>query len=226
MSDSTNVTRILLVDPNVLFRCGIARLLDSQQDFCVVGQTGNYMEVADLVAHLQPDLILIETELDGCDGVTLVGLLHQRFPSISLIFLTSEVQSDLVLECIVAGAVGYLQKNITPEELFARLRSLNYGAAAMSPRTVRVLMDRLSASKYLLQSCGTPDPVLTPREWEILSRVARGLTNKQIGESLQISEHTVRNHLGNVYQKLNLRNRLQAAVYSVIHGLADLENLG
>ena len=225
MSDSTDVTRILLVDPNVLFRCGIARLLNSQQDFRVVGQTGNYMEVADLVAHLQPDQILIEAELDGCDGVALAGLLHHRFPAVSLIFLTSEIKSDLVLECVVAGAVGYLQKNITPEELFARLRSLSSGEAAMSPRTVRVLMDRLSASRYLVQLCSTPDPVLTPREWEILGRVARGMTNRQIGEALQISEHTVRNHLGNIYQKLNLRNRLQAAVYSVIHGLADLKNL-
>ncbi len=225
MRDATDVTRILLVDPNVLFRCGIARLLDSQPDFRVVGQTGNYMEVADLVAHLLPDMVLIETELDGCDGVALVGLLHQRFPSVSLIFLTSEIRTDLVLECVVAGAVGYLQKNITPEELFVRLRSLSSGEAAMSPRTVRMLMDRLSTSKYLLQLCSTPDPVLTPREWEILSRVARGMTNRQIGEALQISEHTVRNHLCNVYQKLNLRNRLQAAVYSVIHGLTDLENL-
>ncbi len=226
MNDPANVMRILLVDPNILFRCGIARLLDSQQDFCVVGQTGNYAEVSELVVTLRPDVILIETELDGCDGVALVGLLHQRFPSVALVFLTTEVRSDLLLECVIAGAAGYLQKNITPDELFGRLRSLNHGEAAISPRTVRILMDRLSTSRYLLQLCGTPDPMLTPREWEILGRVARGLTNRQIGEALQISEHTVRNHLCNIYQKLHLNNRLQAAVYSVIHGLADLESIG
>jgi two-component system nitrate/nitrite response regulator NarL len=223
--DDTTLT-ILLVDPNVLFRSGIARLLESQPDLKVVGETGECMEAVRLATDLRPAVILMEIEVDGCDGPGLAGLIAQEFDDIHLVFLTTHTDAKNLFSCILSGADGYLQKNITPDELFARLRGLKNGEAAISLTTVKTLMDQLSSSNYALRLRTTPHTNLTPRECEVLSLVARGMTNKDIGAVLNISEHTVRNHLCSIYQKLKLRNRLQVAVYSVMHGLVDLESIG
>jgi two-component system nitrate/nitrite response regulator NarL len=226
MNVSLDTITILLVDPNVLFRSGIARLLESQPDMKVAAETGEYMEAVRLATRVQPDVILMETQLDGCDGPTLAGLIKQQFPAVHVVFLTTSTELDHLFACVLAGAAGYLQKNITPDELFARLRGLRRGEAAISLTTVKTLMRQLSESNYALRLRTTPHTNLTPRECEVMGLVSRGLTNKQIGAALGISEHTVRNHLCSIYQKLKLDNRLQVAVFSVMHGLVDIEAIG
>jgi len=222
---SSHIHRILLIDPNVLFRCGIVRLIESQPDMEVVGETGDSIEAARLVTHCHPDIILLELELNGYSGQTLVGLIKHQYPAMHVVFLTNNLDPEEILGCVLAGASGYLHKNITPEELFARLRGLSHGEAAISLTTVSLLMQRLSASNYAMYLRFTPHPDLTRRESEILTLVAQGMTNKKIGAALRISEHTVRNHLCSIYQKLNLQNRLQVAVYCVLHGLVDIDSI-
>lgn len=141
MSDPPEAIRVLLVDPNVLFRCGIARLLESQPDFMIVGETGDHLDVVQMISNRQPTMVLLETVLDGCEGPTLAALIHQKFPTIYLVFLTSDMNSQCMLDCILAGAVGYLQKTITPDELFSRLRGVIKGEAAMLPTSVWQLMN-------------------------------------------------------------------------------------
>jgi DNA-binding NarL/FixJ family response regulator len=225
MSISSQVISVMLVDSNILFRAGIARLLESQPDIRVVGETGDCLEAIRLAPRLSPDVMLLEVQSSGCDGGTLIKLIKQQFPSMYLVILTAEVDSDGLLSSVLAGAAGYLQKNITPDELFARLRGLFDGEAAMSLTTVAMLVQRLNSSNCTLCLRASSDPNLTPRECEVLRLVARGMTNKSIGAVLRISEHTVRNHLCSIYQKLNLKNRLQVAVYSVTHGLVDLDSI-
>jgi two-component system nitrate/nitrite response regulator NarL len=222
MNENSNAIRVMLADSSVLFRCGIARLLESQTDIMVVGEAGNYRETLQLAEELRPDVVLVDVDLDGSDGPTLVELLHRQYPGMHIIFLGTEVEPDCLLRCVLAGASGYLRKNITPDQLFARIRGLCVGEAAMSLTTVSILMQRLSHSKCTLCLRATPHANLTPRECEVLVLVARGMTNKKIGSVLRISEHTVRNHLCSIYQKLNLENRLQVAVYSVTHGLINI----
>ncbi len=225
MSLSPQVINIMLVDSNVLFRAGIARLLESQPDMRVVGETGDCLEAIRLAPKCDPDVMLLEVQSSGCDSGALIKLLKKQLPLTYLVILTTEINPDDLLSGVLAGAAGFLQKNITPDELFSRLRGLFTGEAAMSLMTVAMLVQRLNTSNCTLCLRASTDPNLTPRECEVLKLVARGMTNKSIGAALRISEHTVRNHLCSIYQKLSLKNRLQVAVYSVTHGLVDLDSI-
>lgn len=220
-----DVIRVLLVDSNILFRCGIARLLESQPDIQVVGETDECLQAIHLASKLHPDVMLLDVDLNECDGPTLTRLIKKQFPDMYLVILTTDLDPDALLGCVLAGAEGYLHKNITPDELFERLRGLIRGEAALALTTAATLMKRLSASNCTMCLRASPNPNLTPRECEVLSLVARGMTNKRMATILRISENTVRNHLCSIYQKLRLKNRLQVAVYSVTHGLVDLDNV-
>lgn len=223
MNDALEAIQILLVDANVLFRCGIARLLESQPDLEVVGEVDDAANALAVARDLQPDIMLLDIEWNESEGATITRMIKRQFPGMRLVVLTAEIHPDELLACVLAGADGYLLKNITPDELFDRIRGLVRGEAAISLTTAALLMQRLSVSNCTLCLRASPSPDLTPRECEVLDLVARGMTNKRIGSVLQISEHTVRNHLCSIYQKLNLKNRLQVAVYSVTHGLVDLD---
>ncbi len=225
MNFSAETLRVLLVDANVLFRSGIARLLESQPDITVVGEAGDCVEAIRLARTLTPDVMLLDIDLNECDGPTLTRMIKSQIPDIHLVVLTTDIDHDALLGCVLAGVEGYLQKNITPEELFARLRGLTKGEAAMSLVTAGKLINRLSMSNCTLCLRASPSPNLTPRECEVLGLVARGMTNRRVAQVLKISENTVRNHLCSIYDKLNLNNRLQVAVYSVTHGLVDLDSV-
>lgn len=211
--------RVLIVDTNVLFCCGIARLLESQPDLMVVGEAHDW-ETAQALSHTHhPHVVLVGAELLEHPFPRHLHAFKKAFPDVHLVVLAPEVTPDVLLACALVGVEGYLEKSITPDELFERLRGLARGEAAFSLKTVMVLIKRLSACNCTLCLRATPIPELTPRESEVLVLVARGLSNKSIGAQLQISEHTVRNHLCRIYQKLKLNNRLQVAMYSVTHGL-------
>ncbi len=224
VNETTNRIRVLLIDANILFRSGIARLLDSQPDMTVIGETEDCLEGIRLAKSLEPDVVLLDIEINECDGPTLVRTIKKQLPDSRLVVLTADCDADTLLGCVLAGAEGYLQKNITPEALFAHIRGLMHGEAAMAPATTAVLMKRLALSNCTLCLRASPNPNLTSREYEVLSLVARGMTNRRIGALLDISENTVRNHLGSIYHKLRLSNRLQVAVYSVTHGMVDFDS--
>ncbi|MCD4684332.1 MAG: response regulator transcription factor [Anaerolineae bacterium] len=224
MNDAGDVIRVLLVDANILFRCGIARLLDGQPDIAVVGETDNYDEAIQMALDLQPHVILVDIGFDESEAPAIARIIKRQLPEVFLIILTTEIHSDVLVGCVLAGVNGYLRKNITPQELFTRLRGVARGEAAISLHTAAILMERLRVSCTLCLRASS-SPALTPRESEVLELVARGLTNRRIGAILQISEHTVRNHLCNIYAKLNLKNRLQVAVYSVTRGLVNLDDM-
>lgn len=224
VNETTNKIRVLLIDANILFRSGIARLLDSQPDMTVIGEAEDCLEGIRLAKSLEPDVMLLDIEINECDGPTLVRMIKNQLPDSRLAVLTTDCDADTLLGCVLAGAEGYLQKNITPEALFAHLRGLMHGEAAMTPATTAVLMKRLAMSNCTLCLHASPNPNLTSREAEVLGLVARGMTNRRIGALLDISENTVRNHLGSIYHKLRLSNRLQVAVYSVTHGMVDFDS--
>jgi DNA-binding NarL/FixJ family response regulator len=225
MMVSDELVRIVLVDANVLFRCGIARILDSQPDFRVVGEAEDVGTAMGLAMKYYPAILLLDSAQGDEDGPRFIRQVKQELPAVSVVVLAAGIDPDHLLACTLAGAAGYLQKNITPDELFARLRGLVRGEAAMALTTVATLIRRLSVGNCTLCLSAVSNPNLTSRESEVLSLVARGLSNKLIGAELRISEHTVRNHLCSIYQKLNLKNRLQVAVYSVTHGLVDLASV-
>ncbi len=222
MGERPKVTKVTLADPNALFRCGIARLLEAQPDFEVAGESDDVGGAIELARRSRAEVLLLDIEYAAASGPALIRRIARELPDLKIVVLTEDDNPDTLLSCVLAGAAGYLLKSIKPDELFARLRGLAQGEAAISLTTVAVLTHRLSQSRCTLCLRASGEPGLTRREREVLVLVARGMTNKDIAGTLEISEHTVRNHLTSIYQKLHLENRLQVAVYGVTHGLVDL----
>jgi DNA-binding NarL/FixJ family response regulator len=213
-------TRILLVDDHVLFRKGMARLIDSQPDFDVVAEAEDGYQAVKYSREFKPDLILMDIHMPECDGHEATRLIIDDWPEAKIVMLTVSDDDKDLFTAIRNGALGYLVKKIEPQELFARLRGVSQGEAPIS---------RVMASRILREFArlGTESPPpdstrsLTPREREVLQLVTKGLTNKEIGAQLHIAENTVKNHLRNILEKLHLQNRAQAAAYAVREGLMD-----
>jgi DNA-binding NarL/FixJ family response regulator len=210
--------RVLLADDHVLFRKGLAQLLNSQPDFQVVGEAGDGTEALQKAQELMPDLILMDINMPLCDGRTATRLIKAELPYVVIVILTVSDDEQDLFAAIKAGAQGYLLKKIDPADLFEQLRGLGRGEAAIS---------RLMANKILREFArDEPSParhsnsVLSDREQEVLRLVTQGLTNREIAARLVISENTVKNHLRNILSKLHLENRVQAAAYALKEGLA------
>jgi DNA-binding NarL/FixJ family response regulator len=214
-------SRILIADDHILFRKGLAQLLNSQPDFQVIGEAGDGLEAREKARELMPDLILMDIEMPRCDGREATRLIKAELPYITIVILTVSDDEQDLFSAIKNGAQGYLLKKIDPQDLFEQLRGLARGEAAIS---------RLMANKILREfarespsaACNT-DSLLTDREQQVLLLVARGLTNRDIGAKLVIAENTVKNHLRNILTKLHLENRVQAAAYALREGLAPIE---
>ena len=206
--------RILLVDDHALFREGLISLLSYQDDFTVVGEAEDAESALDQARALGPDIVLMDVELPGEDGVTTTQRLMMEMPGVTVVMLTVHDDSQTLFEAIKAGAQGYLVKNVRSRELLEQLRGLARGEAAISRRM---------AARILAEIRGQPEPfgpeeALTAREMDVLELVAARLSNAEIAGRLVVSEHTVKNHMKSILAKLHLRNRHQAAAYGVARG--------
>jgi DNA-binding NarL/FixJ family response regulator len=213
--------RILLVDDHILFRKGIANLIASQDDLEVVGEAGDGREALKKARELMPDLILMDIALPEVSGREATRAIKDEMPYVKIVMLTvSERDSDL-FEAIRSGADGYLLKDLEPEQLFKLCRGVFRGEAPLSPlMAAKILREFSSLAQAQLEAIG-PANNITPREMEVLQLVVKGKTNKEIAESLCVTESTVKNHLRNILAKLHLKNRVQAAAYAVREGLVD-----
>ena len=210
--------RILLVDDHDLFRKGIARLIDSQPDFQVVGEARDGRDALEQAQKLEPQVILMDIEMPNWNGTEATRRIKSEMPLVFIIMLTVSDDDQNLFAAVRAGASGYLLKSVKPDELFQRLRGVVRGEAAISPLLASKLLTEFAR---LDQSIPVPRTVdgLSPRETEVLGLVSKGFTNRAIGESLHIAENTVKNHLRNILDKLHLNNRAQAAAFAVRHGL-------
>jgi len=208
--------RVLLVDDHALFREGLEGLISYQEDFKVVGQAEDAIGAVALAQELRPDVVLMDIDLPGEDGVSATRRIKSVVPGTTVVMLTAYDDTDRLLEALKAGAQGYLLKNIRSTELLDQLRGLAAGEAPISRRIATRMLEELRRGR---DAEGIePDAEMTPRELEVLELVAARLQNKQIAERLVISEHTVKNHLKNILSKLHLRSRRQAAAYGVARG--------
>jgi len=211
--------RLLLVDDHPLFREGLASLLTYQKDFAVIGEAEDADSAMAQVAALRPDLVLMDIDLPGEDGIAITRRLKVAYPAVTVVMLTVFDETDKLLDAVKAGAQGYLVKNIRSAELLDQLRGLAQGEAPISRRMASRILEEFRD----VRSPAEPDANLTPREVEVLGLVAVRLSNREIAERLVISEHTVKNHLKSILSKLQLRNRHQAAAYGVARGLIRRE---
>ena len=209
--------RVLLADDHALFREGLATFLAYRDDVTVVGQASDGTEAVELATKLVPDVVLMDIDMPGLDGIEATRRIRQALPDVRVVMLTVHDDHDLLFEAVRAGAQGYLLKHVRPEELVEQLHGLARGEAAISRRMAMQILEefsRLERQAEILEPTGG----LSAREVEILELVAARMTNKEIAASLSISENTVKNHLKNILAKLQLSSRRQAAAYAAARG--------
>ncbi len=213
--------RILLVDDHLLFRKGLARLLDAQPDFEVVGEAADGLEAVEQTRALHPDLVLMDIRMPDCDGLEATRRIKAQMPEVRVVMLTvSDDEQDLTT-AVRYGADGYLLKDLLPETLFQQLRGLVVGEAPISRAMTGKLLRQLTRQgRPAARPAATA--VLSARECEVLALVVNGYSNREIAEDLGIARNTVKNHLRSILAKLGVRNRAQAAAYAVSHGLVYL----
>jgi two-component system, NarL family, response regulator DegU len=213
------VIQVLLVDDHDLFREGVRRILESEEGIEVVGDVGDGLAATEAVERLRPDVVLMDVNMPNLDGITATRNIIERFPETRVIFLTAQNEDRVALRAIQAGASGYLLKNVRGAEVARAIRAAAVGASHLDPMlTARLLVDyrRLVKTAESEQA----NERLTETEVAMLQYVTAGLSNREIGERLGWSEPTIKNKLSQVFTKIGVRDRTQAAVYALTRGIA------
>jgi NarL family two-component system response regulator LiaR len=211
--------RVLIVDDHAIVREGQRALIDTEPGMEVIGEAADGFEAVEMAEKLQPDVILLDLEMPRKGGIEAIREIKVENPEAHILVLTSFAEDDKVYAAIKAGAMGYLLKDSSPQEILTAIQKVHQGETSLRPSIAEKLMRELQRSTNLKP---TVDP-LTEREMEILKLVAQGLPNQEIAEILVISERTVRTHVTNILSKLHLANRTQAALYALREGLTDLD---
>ncbi|MBN1815666.1 MAG: response regulator transcription factor [Anaerolineae bacterium] len=214
----TETIRILIADDHTIVRKGLRTLIASEDGMEVVGEAGDGIEAVARALTLQPDVILMDMVMPRQTGLEAIQKLQEEDCTSRILVLTSFAEDEQVFPAIKAGALGYLLKDASPDELLQAIYDVYRGEPSLDPAIALKLMRELGRPAELPPA---EDP-LTAREVEVLRLVARGMTNGEIAEALVISERTVANHLGSILGKLHLANRVQAALWAVREGVASL----
>jgi two-component system, NarL family, response regulator LiaR len=212
--------KILVVDDHAVVRNGLRFMIGNNPEFELAGEARSGEEAVRLAAQLSPDLILMDLVMEGMGGIQAIAEIKARTPEARILVLTSFGDDDKVFPAIKAGAMGYLLKDSSPEQLEQAIYSVYRGELSLHPRiAIKVIKELQNPSSQLPP---TQHP-LTEREVVVLKLVAQGLTNQEISGKLVLSRQTVDTHVRNILAKLHLANRTQAALYALRKGLADLE---
>lgn len=213
--------RVLLVDDQPLFRRALATLISDQPHLSIVGEAENGLHALELARLLKPDLVLMDVEMPVMTGVEATRRIRDELPSVKVVILTVSEADDHLFDAIRYGAHGYLLKDLRPEQLYDLIRAVMRNETVLSPAIAgRLLKEfREGGPGRRVISPEEEGPGLTQREIQIMQLVSQGLSNKEIGNKLSITEGTVKNHVHNALEKLQLENRIQAAAYVVRHGL-------
>ena len=204
--------RVFIVDDNRLLREGLVSMLAEQEDLVVVGAAASGLKALERIKALRPEVALIDIGMPGKDGIEVTQDLHRDFPEVKVVILGMPDLTDEIMACIEAGAAGYVLKEASFDYLVETIRSANRGETFCSPRMAASLFSRVAelAGERIPRS----SVKLTPREVEIINRIAEGLSNKEIAQRLSIEVQTVKNHIHNILDKLQLHNRLEAVQYA------------
>jgi NarL family two-component system response regulator LiaR len=216
MSDNI---RVLVVDDHTVVRDGLIALLSAEPGMEIVGSGSDGIEAVELAKELKPDVILLDLVMPRMDGVQAIQEIKLDNPDARILVLTSFAENHQVFSAIKSGAIGYLMKDTSSEELIKAIRDTYQNKPALQPEIARQLMQDIQN-----QAEGTaPEDSLTVREIEILQQVALGKTNQEIADELVLSERTVRTHITNILSKLQLTNRTQAALFALREGIAHID---
>ena len=210
--------RVLIVDDHPIVRQGLRYMLEQRSDIEVVGEGSDGEQALPLVTDLLPDVVLLDLLMPKIDGITVVREIKRLAPNTQIIILTSYYEDDQIFNAIKAGALSYLLKESSTLELVEAIRAAARGESKLHPRVAARLL------REMRQQEQSPLKDLTPRELEVLTRIAYGRSNQEIAHELVISEPTVRMHVANILSKLHLADRTQAAIYALQNKLVPLKD--
>jgi DNA-binding NarL/FixJ family response regulator len=213
------MTRVLIVDDDHLVRAGLAELLAGEPEIDVVGQASTGREAVERAHRLDPDVVLMDVRMPDLDGIAATRELTKVAPRARVLILTTFEQDDYVFGALRAGASGFLLKRTRPEELVAAVHTVAAGDSLLSPSVTRRVIDRMAQQPAPELEDQARLEELTPREREVLTLVARGLSNREIASELVVEESTIRSHIRRILSKLDLRDRIQIVIFAYESGL-------
>ncbi len=225
MNPPPDVIRVLIVDDHALYRRGLQTVLETEDGIQVVGEAADGVEAVSVAEEKAPDVIVMDVSMPKRGGIEACRAIKARMPSARILMLTSSDEEANLFEAVRAGANGYLLKDVPPEEVADGIRRLHDGQSLVSPMmAAKLLSEFKQISEREAPAAPAPGlelPRLTDRELQILTRVAKGKLNREIATDLFISENTVRNHIRNILDKLQMHSRMEAAMYAVRQRLID-----
>ncbi len=221
---SPDTLRVLIADDHALFRRGLEMVLDKEPDIEVAGEATDGDEVVAKAQELMPDVVLMDVRMPKRSGIEATQQIKELLPHVKILMLTiSDEEADLY-DSIKAGASGYLLKEISTDEVADAIRSVNAGHSRISPAMAsKLLTEFQTMSKRTDERQQVPPPRLTDREMEVLKLVAKGMGNRDIAKELYISENTVKNHIRNILEKLQLHSRMEAVIYAVREKILEIQ---
>jgi DNA-binding NarL/FixJ family response regulator len=200
---------LLIADDQDLFRKGLATLLNLEEDLAVIGQAQNGLEAIDIAIEFQPDVILMDVRMPLCNGVEATEIIHQRYPWIRILMLTTFDEDEYIWQSLQAGALGYLLKSTPSEQLAIAIRSLQQGYSQLGPTIAPKVFAQINPLLVI------KSPIeLSLREREVLRLIRQGYNNREIAGNLNLTEGTIKNYVTHVLNKLQLRDRTQAALWA------------
>jgi len=211
--------RILIVDDHDVVRLGLATLLSRYPQFQVVAQASDGVQAERYAQYFNPDAIIMDVRLPGKSGIAVTREIMRKMPAIKVIILTSYSKEEQLFEAICAGAYAYLLKEVGSKELIHALEAVARGEAWIDPKLTHFVFARLREAQQGFDAKALA--ILSPQELRILALISKGKSNKEIANSLQISAGTVRNYISNLMRKLDVRTRVEAAVFALKHHIHD-----
>ncbi len=210
-TDSSKI-RVLVVDDHAMVRRGLAAFLRTKSDLVLVGEACDGDQALKECERVQPDVVLMDLVMPKTSGTTATQMIRERWPQVEVIALTSFEERQLVQEALQAGAVGYLLKNVSVDDLAEAIRAAHAGQPTLAPEATQALIQAANQGPQVGHD-------LTPREWEVLELLVEGLTNPEIAQRLSVSRSTARAHVSNILSKLEVSNRGEAIALALRHGL-------
>jgi len=216
--------RILLVEDHVIVRQGTRQLLENEVDMEVVGEAGDGEEAVRLANSLRPDIVIMDVSLPKLSGIEATRQIKEQLPSIIVLVLTGYDDDEYIFSLLEMGAAGYLLKDVSGSELVGAIRAVYCGEPVLHPVVVRKLMERFKEHEAKPVD-KDPLNLLTERELEVLKMAARGISNKEIGQGLNISVRTVQSHMRSIFNKLTVGSRSEATIYGLRRGWFTLDDI-
>ncbi len=213
--------KVIIVDDHPLVREGLRKVLEFDKEIVVIDEAGDGQGAINLVRRLRPDVILMDINMPGTNGIEATRVIKREMPNVGIIALTIHEEEEYVFELVRAGVSGYVLKDISPSKLIESIKTVAKGQSVIDPSITNKIfgeISRMSNNRRVREDWQT----LTEREMDVLKQISKGLSNKEIAKSLTISEKTVKNHITNIFRKLQVDDRTQALLFAIKHRLVEL----